>query len=436
MSSNGQTSRPTNGHADHGDRPASKSAAKARSPYKHATAIHTVQSTSILTSGAAPTPNFNGFRNLMLLVILVSNLRLMIENFGKYGVLICIRCHDYSSQDLWYGTILYLSVPCSLLIAYLIELGAAQWAKVRIGEAKKSELPLKGDYSTSWHLVGVIHGLNATVNLAVASYVVYYMIHHPGIGTICELHAIIVWLKTCSYALTNRDLRHALLSSNATPQDLPDYFKTCLYPSNITLGNLTYFWWAPTLVYQPVYPRTDKIRWMFVLKRGLELVGLSIAIWLASAQYAVPLLHNSISAINNLNAPSFLERLMKLSSISLFCWLAGFFALFQSGLNMLAEILRFGDRRFYDDWWNTPDVKSYWAMWNRPVYHFMKRHVFAPLVGRGCPPMLASVIVFILSGVLHEMAVGVPTHNVIGTLLCTIASECLLTWLQALRSWA
>ena len=47
---------------------------------------------------------------------------------------------------------------------------------------------------------------------------------------------------------------------------------------------------------------------------------------------------------------SILERLLKLSTISLVIWLAGFFALFQSFLNALAEVTRFGDREFYEAW--------------------------------------------------------------------------------------
>jgi diacylglycerol O-acyltransferase-1 len=67
----------------------------------------------------------------------------------------------------------------------------------------------------------------------------------------------------------------------------------------------------------------------------------------------VPLLQNSLDDISKLHGFNILERVMKLSTISLVCWLAGFFALFQSFLNALAEIMRFGDREFYSDWWNS-----------------------------------------------------------------------------------
>ncbi len=290
-----------------------------------------------------------------------------------------------------------------------------------LGKAKKNdETPQNSaqvvkSFQSTWRNIAWAHGINATLSLLVTSIVVYNYIHHPLIGTVSEVHAIIVWLKICSYAFTNRDLRHALLNPNyAGP--LPDLYLTCPYPRNITLRNLSYFWWAPTLVYQPVYPRTSCIRWVFVAKRIAECVSLSIFIWLASAQYAAPLLHNSIFKIASFHVPSILERLMKLSTISLIIWLAGFFAVFHSSLNALAEVMKFDDREFYTEWWNSPSVGVYWREWNKPVNHFMRRHVHSPLMARGWSFNAATAWVFIFSGLLHELLVGVPTHNILGKL--------------------
>lgn len=253
-------------------------------------------------------------------------------------------------------------MPCHLFAAYLIEFAAAQQAKGVVGKRKKSDAALNPppkDMSNGnsdskaaapspaphayWRLIALAHGLNATLCLLVTNVLVYFQIYHPGIGTICEFHAIVVWLKICSYAFTNRDLRHAMLHP-ALSSSLPEIYSTCPYPQNVTLRNLCYFWWAPTLVYQPVYPRTERIRRSFLLKRIAEVFALCVFIWLASAQYAVPVLRNSVGKIAVLDVPSIAERVMKLSTISLIIWLAGFFALFQSFLNALAEVMCFADR--------------------------------------------------------------------------------------------
>ena len=367
-------------------------------------------------------------------------------------MLICIRCHDFRRQDLLVGLILYTFVPCCLLIAYLIELFAAYEARTSRLRASNSEkkdekkdgsssptLEEQARFRTTWYIIMALHFANISTALVVTSLVVYYYVNHPLIGTIVEMHAIIVWLKTASYALTNRDFRHAYLHPQTGEREaIPDLYQSCKYPENIAFGNLCYFWWAPTLVYQPVYPRNDEIRWLFVLKRLAEVLGLCVAMWILSAQYAAPTLQNSLAAIQNRDIAATVERVLKLSTISLVIWLAGFFALFQSFLNALAEIMRFGDRSFYDDCesiacqaeappsqlnqytdhyskgWNSDSLGTYWRTWNKPVSSYFRRHVFQPLMGRGFSYNFSAIVVFTISAFLHELAVGIPTHKIIG----------------------
>lgn len=409
--------------------------------YRHVAAIHSTTQPSCLSHESTASPSFLGFRNLMVIVLVAGNLRLMIENIQKYGVLICVRCHDFRQHDVLLGLVLFLSIPLHLFVALLIEHGAAQQAQVwrkRTTAARLHKKQAEGGgggngaksttgassptedearrFTALWHVVAWLHAANISLALAIASYVVYFHIHHPLVGTLVEVHAIVVWLKTASYAFTNRDLRHAYLHpSRGEREALPALYAQCPYPQNITMGNLIYFWWAPTLVYQPAYPRAPgPIRWMFVAKRMAEVFGLSVFIWFCSAQYAAPVLQNSLTKIASLDIFAILERLLKLSTISLVVWLAGFFAVFQSFLNAIAEITRFGDRGFYDDWWNSESLGAYWRTWNKPVYHFFRRHVYSPLLGRGWSPMAASLMVFVISALLHELAVGIPTHNIIG----------------------
>lgn len=376
---------------------------------------------------------------------------------AQYGVLICIRCHDFRKQDVQVGLILYTVVPCCLMVAYLIELFAAYEARTSLLRASNSDkkdgkrdgsssptLEEQARFRTTWYLIMGLHFMNISAALVVTSLVVYYYVNHPLIGTIVEMHAIIVWLKTASYALTNRDFRHAYLHPQTGEREaIPEMYDSCKYPKNITLGNLCYFWWAPTLVYQPVYPRNDKIRWLFVLKRSAEVLGLCVAMWILSAQYAAPTLQNSLTAFENKDVTGMLERLLKLSTISLVIWLAGFFALFQSFLNALAEVMRFGDRSFYDDCesaacqvealnaqfsqftdrhskgWNSDSFGTYWRTWNKPVSSYFMRHVFQPLMGRGWSYNFSAVVVFTISAFLHELAVGIPTHRIIGQCLAS-----------------
>jgi hypothetical protein len=45
-------------------------------------------------------------------------------------------------------------------------------------------------------------------------------------------------------------------------------------------------------------------------------------------------------------------------------WLAMFYCVFHSYLNLWGEITGFADRRFYSDWWNANNLSEYWRKWN------------------------------------------------------------------------
>jgi diacylglycerol O-acyltransferase-1 len=67
------------------------------------------------------------------------------------------------------------------------------------------------------------------------------------------------------------------------------------------------------------------------------------------------------------------ERTLKLAVPNAIVWLLMFYAVFHSSLNLLAELLRFGDRGFYNEWWNSQDLATYWRHWNLPVHHWVQR---------------------------------------------------------------
>lgn len=59
---------------------------------------------------------------------------------------------------------------------------------------------------------------------------------------------------------------------------------------------------------------------------------------------------------------------LRLAIANTYLWLLMFYAYFHLYLNLWAEILRFGDRVFYKDWWNSSEIGSYWRLWNMPVH--------------------------------------------------------------------
>ncbi|VDM50747.1 unnamed protein product [Toxocara canis] len=182
------------------------------------------------------------------------------------------------------------------------------------------------------------------------------------------------------------------------------------YPSNLTLGNLYYFVFAPTLCYELRFPRSPGRRKAFMIKRTAELFMLSFIIVALSQQWVVPLLRNSVEPFSTMNISRCIERILKLAIPNHVIWLICFYTVFHSFLNLLAEILRFADRQFYLDFWNAETISYFWKTWNIPVHRWALRHVYMPMVRNGYSKMNASVVVFFISAFFHEYLVSVPLH--------------------------
>lgn len=180
------------------------------------------------------------------------------------------------------------------------------------------------------------------------------------------------------------------------------------YPDNLNYSDLYYFLCAPTLCYELNFPRSIRIRKRFLLKRVIEMIFLSNLMVALIQQWIIPTVNNSLKPLHELEFPRMAERLLKLAVPNHIIWLIFFYQFFHSSLNVIAEILRFGDREFYKDWWNAETVNEFWQTWNIPVHRWCVRHLYKPLVKRGYSKMFASVAVFAMSAFFHEFLVSVP----------------------------
>ncbi|AOW03760.1 YALI0D07986p [Yarrowia lipolytica CLIB122] len=411
--------------------------ANSKTPFLHIKPVHTCCSTSMLSRDYdGSNPSFKGFKNIGMIILIVGNLRLAFENYLKYGISNPFFDPKITPSEWQLSGLLIVVAYAHILMAYAIE-----------SAAKLLFLSSKHHYMA----VGLLHTMNTLSSISLLSYVVYYYLPNPVAGTIVEFVAVILSLKLASYALTNSDLRKAAIhaqkldktqddnekestSSSSSSDDaetladidvIPAYYAQLPYPQNVTLSNLLYFWFAPTLVYQPVYPKTERIRPKHVIRNLFELVSLCMLIQFLIFQYAYPIMQSCLALFfqPKLDYANISERLMKLASVSMMVWLIGFYAFFQNGLNLIAELTCFGNRTFYQQWWNSRSIGQYWTLWNKPVNQYFRHHVYVPLLARGMSRFNASVVVFFFSAVIHELLVGIPTHNIIGAAFFGMMSQ-------------
>ncbi|XP_038987166.1 diacylglycerol O-acyltransferase 1-like isoform X2 [Phoenix dactylifera] len=313
-----------------------------------------------------------GLVNLCVVILIAVNSRLIIENLMKYGLLIGSGFF-FSSRLLrdWPLLICSLTLPVFPLGAYMVEKLAY---RKFISEPVVVSLHVILIIATIMYPVFVILRCNSTVLS----------------GLNLMLFASSVCLKLVSYAHANYDLRS---SSNSIDKGT-SYLN--LYKSQgVSFKSLVYFIMAPTLCYQPSYPRTTCIRKGWVICQLVKLVIFTGVMGFIIEQYIDPIIKNSQHPLkgNVLNA---MERILKLSIPTL--------------LNILAELLHFGDREFYKDWWNAKTIEEYWRMWNMPVHKWMLRHVYLPCIRNGIPKGAAMVISFSISAIFHELCIGIPCH--------------------------
>lgn len=353
--------------------------------YRPSSPAHRKVKESPLSSDAIFRQSHAGLFNLCVVVLVAVNSRLIIENLMKYGLLIRAGFW-FSSKSFrdWPLFMCCLSLPIFPLAAFLVE---------KLAQRRRISDPV----------VVLLHILIATITLLYPVFVILRCDSAVLSGVTLMLFACTMWLKLVSYAHTNYDMR-AIAKASTKEGELDMEL-----PFDVSIENLVYFMVAPTLCYQPSYPRTAHIRKGWVARQVLKLVIFTGVMGFIVEQYINPIVQNSQHPLKA-NLLYAIERVLKLSVPNLYVWLCMFYCFFHLWLNILAELLKFGDREFYKDWWNARTFEEYWRLWNMPVHKWMVRHVYFPCLRNGIPKGVAVLIAFLISAIFHELCIAVPCH--------------------------
>lgn len=350
----------------------------------HASPVHTEYIPSPLSRDSKQ-QNYRGFLNLAILLLFVNNFRLIFENYIKYGFLISVPGKYVPAEDWIFGAVIIAELFANLFSSYFIE---RQFVNKKLSNSSHSMLCFISTFTP----------------LIFSTIIIWNYISHPTVGCVVLMLSITLFLKLASYHLVNADLLKGKIDEKM--------YEKCIYPKNITFKNILYFWFVPTLCYQPVYPQIPQFRKSFFAKRLFEFFSCTFMVYFLIEQYAIPTVRNSLKSMDEKNLGAILERLLKLSISSLYIWLLLFFAFFHSFLNALAEILKFADRSFYQDWWNARTIDEYWRLWNSPVHNWFKRHLYYPLRGLKVSPRISQFAIFLFSAIFHEYIIAVPIKMV------------------------
>lgn len=86
--------------------------------------------------------------------------------------------------------------------------------------------------------------------------------------------------------------------------------------------------------------------------------------------------------------------------------LVNFYAFLHLWHNLTAELLRFADRGYYDEWWEATSLSEYYRKWNTLVQDWLYAYIYIPVYRHSASRSMAIYSVIFLSGIAHEYIVG------------------------------
>lgn len=399
-------------------------------PFPASRPIHIKSKSSPLSSDVRQgEQNYRGFFNLGMIIMILAHIRMVVDESKKRSLmdLSSTLPNDGSVSNVvpWYEN-------CDAID------GLSQWMVSVLLCYSMEHVYATGILSNE--LIAVINVILSILHVVVPIVWVWMTKSSSAAAMIYLFGSTILWLKLWSYCHVNNDLRKKLAAwrtldvstTNAISDKNSDLwvgsqsvyvdssylevhdlqYPLVSYPDNLNIRNMLYFLLIPTLCYQLNYPRTQSIRWRYVLTYIFRLFFVGAIMIYSVERFIKPTLEHSIQVMDERNIGGVLERLLKLSIPNTYVWLLGFYWFFHLYLNLAAELTRFGDRVFYKDWWNARTLDIYWRTWNMPVHHWIVRHLYYPMTRRNISKSVATFVAFLFSAALHEIIISVPFRHI------------------------
>ncbi|KAI9254079.1 MBOAT, membrane-bound O-acyltransferase family-domain-containing protein [Sporodiniella umbellata] len=257
-----------------------------------------------------------------------------------------------------------------------------------------------------------------------------FLRHWPWVQSgFFTMHTIVMMMKMHSYTTLNGDLSLKLKRLNHLKSTVPQKIAkgeddmleemeeemrfleeemvhgNTRFPNNVTLLNYLDYLLVPSLVYWMEYPRTDKIRVWYVFEKTVATIGSFLILYVTTERLILPKLYNP-----DMSEPRIIIELLFPFMIN---YLFIFYIIFECILNGFAELSRFADRNFYDDWWNSVSYDEFARKWNKPVHHWLLRHVYSRSIDSyQLSKTNATFVTFLLSSLIHELVLIIVTKKV------------------------
>ena len=249
------------------------------------------------------------------------------------------------------------------------------------------------------------------------------LIHHPSLSwkhslSNVGLFALILEqlrliLKSLAFAFNARDK----VNNSDTSKDKE--YSICSFT------HFLYYHFAPVIVYRDFYPRsTARINWNRILGWSLHFLG---SIYMLCVTFR----HLVIPHFSRVGKEPFSMAEMGYSILTGY-WtgipiqFSMGYAMIHCWMNIWAELLHFGDKHFYHDWWTVTNSPDFLRKWNLIVGDFIFECSYLRLMAMTKNRYISGLAVYIISAIIHDYALYgllgffVPVHTIVYPVLALL----------------
>ncbi|CAD25749.1 STEROL O-ACYLTRANSFERASE [Encephalitozoon cuniculi GB-M1] len=343
--------------------------ASPRNASSHSLSVHT---TGRIHRGKS---KIYGLKNLAVIIAFLSVGRFIIDNNREFGFLMSLPLQTLSLTECsCFLLTIFMSFVRSLLGFYI--------------EARE---------------LGTLH---ICLNLGIFEVLVAYLnlkyIRHIYFSGWSMILDVVYIAKLISFHLVVWELRRDKKANTA---------------GMLRVRHFLYFLVVPTLCFQLDFPMKARRSTRDILLKTAQLLLGFLLFVLVMDQYAIPSIYRIVDFED---VTIVIENIINLSISTIILFLIFFYTVFYCFLDAVADITLFYDSCFYQEWWNASSAKEFWALWNRPVYLWFKRHVYTPMISRGVSKEKAGLVIFTISGLVHEYVASISIKKATGWFLITM----------------
>uniref|UniRef100_A0A8C5MIB6 O-acyltransferase n=1 Tax=Leptobrachium leishanense TaxID=445787 RepID=A0A8C5MIB6_9ANUR len=226
---------------------------------------------------------------------------------------------------------------------------------------------------------------------AMGVFPIYIVLHYklpPASSFIVTLEQVRLLMKSHSF------LRETVESVVQKKKQLPK------------LSSYLYFLFCPCLIYRDSYPRTPYIRWSYVAKNFAQFLACVFFIYFVLVTLCIPVFTNMSKEPLSMRTLvlSIFHSTLPGNDVMHVHFADHILCLFALLLNAFAEMLRFGDRMFYKDWWNSKSFSNYYRTWNVVVHDWLQYYVYRDILWLFNRRFRegAKLAAFMVSAIAHE----------------------------------